>query len=148
MTNIIDAVKDNIKGVIVTTLAGLVIAAGVTVFEWTQYGARAEANRALDARVMSVILSDSTQIKFLQQPKVKEFVHKIRLEAYEDAVHQDSLKVKMSVYLSSSTGMTKEALMDSLAVLLNGIKQGRPITNIQCINNCMLHTERTLLPTL
>jgi len=129
-------IQENLVASIATLVAGVILTAFLTVGDWTKKGKELEDNKILDSRIMSVMLSDSAQTKFVAQDKIKNFVHKVRLEAFEDARHQDSLKVKMSAYLSTETGMTKEALMDTLAVILNERKVGKKfITNNQCIKN-------------
>ena len=79
--------------------------------------------------------SPEFMIDLMSSPWMIDYKRKERNDLIKSSLHRDSSKVKMSASLSLKTGMTKSSVIDSVAVLLNLMKRGRPVTNEQCIFN-------------
>lgn len=125
--------KKNVKTYILILFMSALVWFGDTIKGFLFTGVDVEFNEKVDSSVAKSMMSDVLISRFLEQPKVKEFVHKVRVQAIEDAMQKDSIKVKMSAYLSNETGMTIPSVMDSMVVLLNQMKKGRPINETECM---------------
>jgi hypothetical protein len=104
-------------------------------FTWNliKKGGDVEFNEKVEAVVSNQLKSAEFMTKVMNSPFMIDYKKQQRAELIKEALHKDSSKVKMSSYLSLKTGMTKTSVMDSLVVLLHGMKRGRPINENECI---------------
>ncbi len=74
--------------------------------------------------------------KMMNSKYMREWRANERHKLTEEIKHEDATKLKMSAYLSDETGMSKQAMMNTLVVIVNERKHGKKyVTNKQCIRN-------------
>ena len=106
---------------------------GVAIQEEISFNHKVDSVASLS--ISNKLKSPQFMLGLMNSPWMIDYKRKERDDMIKEALHKDSSKVKMSASLSLKTGMTKASVIDSMAVILNLMKRGRPVNNEKCIYN-------------
>lgn len=140
MKNFINTVKKNWISAMVVLIVTTSITQCNKVVDYFDEGVSLKKQKDYDNKLDSALAIRFKDPVFMTKYVVNSpfFIdqrRKERASIVDDVKHQDSTKLKMSAYVSSGAGMDKKAMMDSMIVLMNMMKKGRPVRNEQCIYN-------------
>jgi len=139
VNDFLNSLKGKIIGAVCGVLCVFLIAKWDYVVKTFNYGKETKAdiefNNKLDSALTLKIQSKDFMSKVMTSPFMIDYKRDQHNEFINESLRKDSSKVKMSAYLSLKTGMTNEAVMDSLVSLLNRMKKGRFINNDRCLQN-------------